>query len=264
MIQEKVFFGGENKLVGVLTLPSKFLINGKKYPAVIFCHGFAQGMDGKVKGGKFTQIARALASRGIASLRFDFSGHGESYGIFEDLSILKESDDLLAAYNSLRSDSRIDMTKITIIGHSLGALVAVVNQAKHKLAKNLILLSPAIQQKELIKRPNWFSEQELALWKQNGFLDFRANNKDLRVGSAYLNEVEKINWCNLCKAVDCPVSIIYGENDKYIPLDFVESLPEAFGGQCELNIIPDADHHFEGEMMIKRLAVIILKFLRER
>lgn len=47
MIQEKVYFGGKDGLVGMLTLPSKFLTNGERFPAVIFCHGFAQGMDGK-------------------------------------------------------------------------------------------------------------------------------------------------------------------------------------------------------------------------
>lgn len=197
-------------------------------------------------------------------MRFDFSGYGESYGKFEDLSILKESDDLLAAYNSLKEDTRIDISRIVIIGHSLGALVAVVGQAKHKLAQSLILLSPAIQQKELIKRPNWFSEQELTFWKQHGFLDLTANSKELRIGSTYLDEAEKINWCNLCKSVNCPVCIIYGENDKYIPLDFVEGLLGAFGGRCELNIVPDADHHFENEEMVRKLIMLISIFLREQ
>ena len=208
MIQEKVYFGKNNGLVGILTLPGKFLTNGDQYSAVIFCHGFAQGKDGKVKGGKFAKIALALAQKNVASLRFDFSGHGESGGEFKDLSILGEVEELRFAFEFLKADQRIDSGKIAIFGHSLGALVAVVAQAKYKLGQNLILLAPAIQQSELIQMPNWFSQEQIALWKNQGFLDIEANGKLLRIGKTYLEEAEKIQWANFCKAVDCPVLII--------------------------------------------------------
>jgi len=68
-----VFRSGRHKLAGVMHIPE---IRRKSYPAVVMFHGFT--------GNKceshfiFTKTARRLVLRGIAVLRFDFMGSGDS------------------------------------------------------------------------------------------------------------------------------------------------------------------------------------------
>src|SRR5918997_3575896 len=64
-----------------------------------------------------SRISRALAARGIATLRFDFTGLGSSEGEFANTNFSSNIQDLLAAVEFMR---RGDRTPLLLIGHSLG------------------------------------------------------------------------------------------------------------------------------------------------
>ena len=71
-------------------------------------------------------INRALAKNGIAVLRFDFTGLGESEGDFSDTTLTSNVDDLVAAAEYL--EANFEAPKL-LIGHSLGG-AAVLQAAK--------------------------------------------------------------------------------------------------------------------------------------
>ena len=76
-----VSFKSEGKqLVGMLHLPDK-----KKAPCVIMCHGYQGNKFGNHKR-VFVKTARYFAKNGIASLRFDFLGCGDSEGRPEEVT----------------------------------------------------------------------------------------------------------------------------------------------------------------------------------
>lgn len=60
---------------------------------VVLCHGFCSGKDGF----HFSVLATELAKRQLCSLRFDFSGNGESGGAFEFGNYGKEVGEVKAA-----------------------------------------------------------------------------------------------------------------------------------------------------------------------
>ena len=111
---------GEN-LAGRLELP----VNGSPRAFAIFAHCFTCSKNLNAVG----HISRALAARGIAVLRFDFTGLGESEGDFADTSFLTNVDDLVKAAKQLELDYQ--PAKI-LIGHSLGG--AAVLQAAADIA----------------------------------------------------------------------------------------------------------------------------------
>lgn len=88
----------------------------------IFCHCFTCSKDIKAAG----RISRALAERGIAVLRFDFTGIGESEGDFAETDFSSNLDDLVAAADFLRRER--EAPKL-LVGHSLGG-AAVLAAAK--------------------------------------------------------------------------------------------------------------------------------------
>src|SRR5215211_2849288 len=66
---------GDHRIPGILALP-KAGGAARSYPAVLMLHGFASHKD--EVGDMYLREARALAERGIASLRIDFAGTGDS------------------------------------------------------------------------------------------------------------------------------------------------------------------------------------------
>ncbi|MGH8369820.1 MAG: alpha/beta hydrolase family protein, partial [Gammaproteobacteria bacterium] len=77
------------QLAGRLEMPA----NGKPRAFAIYAHCFTCGKDVRAA----FDISRALAMQGIATLRFDFTGIGESEGVFADTTFSTNVSDLLCA-----------------------------------------------------------------------------------------------------------------------------------------------------------------------
>ena len=83
------------QIVGMLHLPE----GRGRVPAALLMHGFT---GTKVESHRlFVKISRALAEHGIASLRFDYRGSGDSAGDFEEMTIRSEIADALEAVRFL-------------------------------------------------------------------------------------------------------------------------------------------------------------------
>ncbi|MCB1054716.1 MAG: alpha/beta fold hydrolase [Acidobacteria bacterium] len=105
------------------------LPDGEPRAFALFAHCFTCSKDLKALG----WISRALRDRGIAVLRFDFTGLGESEGDFEDTTFTSNLDDLVAAADFLRSQH---LPPRILIGHSLGgaAVLAAAQQVPESVA----------------------------------------------------------------------------------------------------------------------------------
>jgi len=95
----------------------------------LFAHCFTCSKDSKAA----TYISAALAERGIAVLRFDFTGLGGSEGDFASTNFSSNIGDLVAAANFLRKTHR---APAVLIGHSLGgtAMLAAAQKIPETLA----------------------------------------------------------------------------------------------------------------------------------
>lgn len=135
---ERVIIQGDHgKLVADLQIPD---VMPKHCPIVILCHGFT----GNRNGGLLRGIAQELEARGIASIRFDFNGHGESEGDFQQMTVPNEIEDARHVYNWVKGDARFG--KIGIAGHSQGGVVTAMlagQLGKKALKGGVVLLAPA-------------------------------------------------------------------------------------------------------------------------
>ena len=68
------------------------------------------------------EIANSLRDENIASVRFDFNGHGDSDGKFENMTVLNEIEDANAILNYVKTDPHV--RNIYLVGHSQGGVVA--------------------------------------------------------------------------------------------------------------------------------------------
>ena len=145
MYSEKIVVGAETDypLNGLLTFPGDL---SKPVPAVVMVHGSgASNMDEKVmKLTPFKDLAEGLGRHGIASLRYDKRTfvHGRKMIRNKNLTVKEETiDDALLAVGMLREDPRIDHSRIFILGHSMGAMLAPRIDAEGADAKGLIMMA---------------------------------------------------------------------------------------------------------------------------
>lgn len=105
---------GGHSLAGRLELPA-----GKPRATALFAHCFTCSKQSLAA----SRIAAALAARGIATLRFDFTGLGESGGDFAATTFASNVDDLLAAAAALAARHQ---APALLVGHSLGGAAVIV------------------------------------------------------------------------------------------------------------------------------------------
>jgi pimeloyl-ACP methyl ester carboxylesterase len=122
-IEEVTFTNGENIFAGTLTTP----FNKGKHPAVIMITGSGpQNRDEELLGFKpFAVIADYFTTRGIAVLRYDDRGFGQSKGKkVNESTTLEFAEDVLEAVKYLQSREDINPKQIGLCGHSEGGIVA--------------------------------------------------------------------------------------------------------------------------------------------
>lgn len=112
-------------LVGTLVVPTA----PGPHPVVLMLHGFGSSRDEVHR--MFARTAAALADEGIASLRIDFRGSGDSAGKFQDTTIDTQLADTERALDWLRGQKDIDPARIGLLGFSLGGAIAILTAGRH-------------------------------------------------------------------------------------------------------------------------------------
>jgi len=159
---------GNFTLAGTLTTPN----NTGVFPAVILITGSGpQNRDEEILGHKpFLVIADYLTRNGIAVLRCDDRGTGGSGGNFKTATTVDFSTDVEAALDFLLSRKEIDKSKIGLIGHSEGGLIAPMVAIRRKEVSFIVLLAgPGISgerilllQEALIEKASGESEASIS------------------------------------------------------------------------------------------------------
>lgn len=149
--EEVTYPGGaaDITLAGTLTRPR----NGGPFPVVLLITGSGpQNRDEALLGHKpFLVLADYLTRRGIAVLRVDDRGVGGSTGAFARATTLDFAGDVLAGVAYLKSRADVDKTKIGLIGHSEGGLIAPLAATRSgDIALVVLLAGPGLPGEEIL------------------------------------------------------------------------------------------------------------------
>lgn len=156
-IEEVIFINNKAnniKLAGTLTIPK----NIKNPPVAILISGSgAQNRNEELFGHKpFLVLADYLTNHGIAVLRYDDRGTAESEGDFESATSFDFATDVEAGIEYLKSRKEFKKSKIGLIGHSEGGLIApIVTSKNNDIAFNILLAGTGVIGRDVIESQAW-------------------------------------------------------------------------------------------------------------
>ena len=212
----------------------------RKFPGVLFLHGLT---GNKAESHRiFVTMARALAAAGIASLRFDFRGHGDSGGEFSQLTIADERKDALAALGVLRCQPGIDAARLGLLGMSMGGMVGMFTMAARPRVFKAAVLWNAVGDPVGLRNRRMTPLAKKQLKKLAV-----ADNGGWPVGVKFLRELDRLRPLDAARAARTPTLFVIGTEDQAVP--FAESLAyrdvlDATGTPTRLHAVQDADHVF--------------------
>jgi dipeptidyl aminopeptidase/acylaminoacyl peptidase len=248
-MREKVFFKSSEgiDICGILSGPDP----GADVPAVVLCHGFATGKDGRT----YLRLEEILNGEGVATLRFDFFGHGESGGRFEDITVSEAADNVLRALNFMHGQG---FQRKALFGSSFGGLAALLTAGWSRDLVGLALKSPV---SDYLSRLclNW-EGFDPDTWRRRGFLKFTdINGGESRLNYAFYREAEKVRAYETAANVRIPVLIVHGEADESVPLEQSRRLADLLPN-ARLEILPSADHRYSREEDFRKMLELVSGF----
>lgn len=218
-----------------------------KYPVVLIAHGFNSDYRGMIN------FAECFARNGIAAYLFDFCGGGmtsTSDGKTTDMSVMTEKADLEAITKDVKKLPQVNPSEIFLLGGSQGGLVSTVAAAANKsVYKGAVLLYPALgipdTAEAMLKRTEQTPEFEF--W-------------NMKMSRKYYQDILGLDAFSELEKVDCPVEVIYGDNDPITPPAMIERL-QAMNKKIRIDKIDGGQHGFPHPFHLRLAETYALDFV---
>ncbi len=215
-----------------ISLDISFLKGNKNMPVVVYAHGF----NGFKDWGNFDLNAKQFETRGFVFVKFNFSHNGTSPSSpeeFVDLEAFgnnnysKQLEDLEQVINWVCDTQNIyhahvNPNLVFLIGHSMGAGIAILHAAKDKRIKKLISWAGISE----CKTPwgSWPADK-MQEWKEAGvqyYLNGRTKQQMplyYQLNEDYMQNEQRLNIENAIKEIDIPILICHGTLDNAVPVE---------------------------------------------
>ena len=206
----------------------------------------------------FELIADTLQAHGIASIRFDFNGHGDSEGAFQDMTVPNEIEDAKKVVEYARSLKFV--SDLAIVGHSQGGVVAsmTAGQLSEQLGqpafKAVALMAPAAVLRDDAIRGNTMGKM-YDPFDPGEYVELFGG---LKLGGNYIRTAFSLPMYETAAKYQGPALIIHGTADRVVPYTYGERFHEIWP-KSELVIQDYFDHGFSQN--IYRSTDIVADFL---
>ena len=235
-------------LAGTLTFPEGYK-EGQKVPVVLMVTGSGpQNRDEELMGHKpFLVLADRLARHGIASLRYDDRGVGQSTGDFSSATTAALATDALAGIRYLRGLKKFSC--VGILGHSEGGSIAYMLGAGGNADFIVSLAGPACKFDTLMMlQLNGLSKVQGA---KEDVVHSVAETRQLLLSkdnSLWMKSALDMNFSKFLPLIKCPVMALSGSNDLNVPAEFnMLSLQNGLPHNSKnvIKIYPGLNHLFQ-------------------
>lgn len=227
--------GAEGMLHAELQKPET--AKDKKVPLVIICHGFSGNCDAKL----LTDIADDLLKDGIASIRFDFNGHGKSKGEFQNMTVPNEIQDLKNVITWAQDQPWVE--NISLLGHSQGGVVVSMTAGElgDKVIKSLVLMAPAAVLRDDALRGNTMGAIYDPWNMKEDYIQLPFGG--VKLGRKYIESALTLPIYETALKYTGPVLVMHGTYDRVVPYTYGERYDQGYKNST-LHLIQGEDHDF--------------------
>lgn len=232
------------KITAVVTMPE----GDGKFPAVVMNHGHGGSKD---EGTGFAGIARALADKGIASIRMDFPGCGESPEPFTKNCLSNMVEDSNACRDYLVGNYSVDTGRLGVLGYSMGGRITstIISQGEHGY-QAAALLAGAVGDGEKMAAgaggavdPEQFPAVYAEAQEKGYYRITTPYGKVQDLAPQWFDDLRNIDPLENVGAFTGPVLVMYGDKDDVVPPEVNKLSLNAYPNAKEI-VVPGANHGY--------------------
>lgn len=239
--------GTRGNIPATIQLPAKSA-RGEELPLVVLCHGFTGNRQGD---GHFAPLAEDLAAHGIATVRLDFAGCGDSTEPYANYTLANMAADVDSVIGYMQAT--YGTGKTALVGHSMGGrLASLYPQLGQYPVTALALWSPAngtgLQGLEFLSIDNFAAVEEMAA---RADAEGSVAAWGVELSAAYIDGMRDSDPNAALQESGLPVLLTYSGNERILSdttqtetKAAVESLPD---GQVVLDPFVNGDHNYTSE-----------------
>lgn len=191
-------------LYGRLELP----VDEKPVAFALFAHCFTCTKDYK----SVTYISRTLAEQGIAVLRFDFAGLGESEGEFSDTNFSSNVEDLVAAAKFLEEDYE---EPVLLVGHSFGGAAVLQAAARIPSSKAVVTIAAPCSPKHLEHLVTGKREE----LEQRGEIEVSIAGRPFRIKKQFIDDLSTLRMDETIRNLKRALLVIHSPVDRVVDIE---------------------------------------------
>lgn len=210
---------------------------GEGYQPILIVHGYF-GVNRVGPARLYLKIANALTTIGCDVLRLDVVGVGDSDGKFEDITLTSFIDDFLTGANWLIEQMNPNAKPPILIGHSLGANVAL-KMSDCRTWHGSILIAPEVKLNE--GAHVLLDEIQIKEIKENGY----TLRKGFLINAEFIENIRCMSIIDQAKSISMPTVIVQGTNDEFYDPCGAKDLSCSLQ-KAKLIYVKSADHNFRG------------------
>lgn len=224
-------------------------------PTVVFLGGFRSDMTGT----KAVALEAWARRTGRAYLRFDYLGHGQSSGRFEDGTIGRWLEDSLAAIDSLTAG------KLVLVGSSMGGWLSLLAaRARPDRLAGLVLIAAAPDFTERMLLKGLSPEDRLKL-ERDGRLErpSQYSPEPSIFTWKLIEEGRKHLLLDKRLSLGCPLRLLHGQSDPDVPWEYSLRIAEHVEApEVITTLIKGGDHRLSTPADIDRLVATVEELAR--
>lgn len=230
-----------NTLSGRLELPDR-----KPIAFAIFAHCFTCSKNILAA----SRIPRELTDQGIAVLRFDFTGLGNSEGDFSNSNFSSNVDDLISAHKAL-SDSYSPPQ--ILIGHSLGG--AAVLKASSSLTSIRAVIT--IGAPSDVHHVSHLFKDDLSVIEKTGEAKVNLSGREFKIKKQFLDDIKEVNLLNELKSSKKAFLIMHSPIDDTVSIDHASKIYSHIKHPKSFISLNKADHLISNPKDAEYIATVI-------
>lgn len=208
--------------------------DGAKLPLVMFCGGYRSDMNGT----KANYLETQCAARGQGYVRFDYSGHGQSEGQFEDGTIGSWAQDAMDILDHVANGP------VIVVGSSMGGWIALLlAKERSGTVQGVVGIAAAPDfSEDLFDR---LTPQQQEVLMTEGFVEVPNDYSDTpyHYTKAFYEEAKAHLLLDTPRVIDFPMRLLQGMQDQDVPWETAVKIQKNYSGaDVDVLFVDDGDH----------------------